>query len=289
MTAYGRAQLTNSWGRISLEIASVNRKHLEINIFLPQELSRFDPHLRKILNESIHRGQVTVKVFAYFEKATPVTVTPNMALARQLNKAWETIAKELGMPKQDLNLSLLAQEKGIILYEETTENEQTYLSTLTEALQQALQPFLMMRELEGSTLQKEIAQRLQLLKNFIDQVEFLAPQATEKYRQKLSSRLEGLFPNLTDNEDKLLREVALFAERSDITEEITRFKSHLDQASKLIQSKEPIGKTLEFLLQEMQREVNTTGAKAADVGISRLVVDMKSELEKIREQIQNVE
>lgn len=289
MTAYGRAHLTTAWGRITAEIQSVNRKHLELNIVLPKELSRFDTHLRKLLSAAINRGQVSIKITAFFDQAMPVTVSPNLALARQLKKAWEAIAKDLNLPKESINLSLLAQEGELLRYEEAVENEENYKSALTQVVERALEEFLSMRTREGSSLQQDIVQRFGVIRNQTAQIADIAPQVTEKYRQKLSSKLQELFANLGDNEERLLREVSLFAERSDITEEITRLQSHLNQAEDLLQSTAPIGKTLEFLLQEMQREINTTGSKAADVSISRLVVDVKSELEKIREQIQNIE
>lgn len=290
MTAYGRGVVASSLGRFVAEIQSVNRKYLEINLIIPKEFSRFDFNLRKIISSAISRGQVTVKVVAYFDEESPSVIMPNLPLVRQLKSAWEAIADELQIKKENaLSLSLLASEPGILLYGEELINETQYSQVLEEVVGVALQEFIDMREREGATLQRDIAARLENLHSWIDRIQQRSPDATVKYRNKLKERIEEVLAGAIENEERILREVAIFADRIDITEEITRFQSHLNQFDALLRSEDGAGKTLEFLLQELNREINTIGAKSADMDVSRTVVEIKSELERIREQVQNVE
>lgn len=291
MTAYGRACVVTALGRFVVEIQSVNRKFLEINTVLPKEFLRFDGEIKKWIASSIMRGQINVKVSVALEQTTPLVVTPNLPLARQIKAAWDKIAEDLQLEdNQGFRLSMLAQETGVLLYDENIEEEQEYLKGFRQAVESALKGLIEMKIREGNELQKDIEARLSRLKNWIAQVAVKAPEATKKYRQKLVERLQEVLPGCVENEEKILREVCVFAERVDIAEEITRFDSHLKQFSDLLNaSTESIGKTLEFLLQELNREINTIGSKSSDVEVSRLVIEVKSELERIREQIQNVE
>lgn len=289
MTAYGRASVTNALGRFTAEIQSVNRKYLEINMFLPKELQRFENEIRKIVSAEIVRGQIVVKLFAHFDRVSPITVSPNIPLAKQVKNAWEQIAQELQL-SQEISLDILAAQENLLDYNEEMENEEEYRSVVLEAIKQALKQFLQMRLQEGKALQEDITKRLAKLQDCIGQIEKKAPTATERYRQKLLERINELVPGMTENEERVLREVCVYADKIDITEEITRFNSHLNQCSTLINSSAThVGKTFEFLLQEMGREVNTIGSKSSDIDAAKYVIEMKTELERIREQIQNIE
>lgn len=289
MTAYGRAHFSNELGRFGAEIQSVNRKYLELQLFLPKELSRFEPDLRKLISETVFRGQITIKISAYFEKTLPLTVTPNLVLAKQLKEAWDQIAQQLSI-ESPFNLELLAREKDILVYGDEIKNEEEYRSALFRTVQLALNDFLAMRLREGSALQRDIADRLVKMRQWVNSIAGRSQNATERQRQKLLERIEEVLGKSIENEERVLREVALYAERIDIMEEITRLHSHFNQAEELLRSDDAsVGKTFEFVLQEMLREINTIGSKSSDVEISRLVIDCKSELERIREQIQNVE
>lgn len=291
MTAYGRHSLSTPLGQFTVEIQSVNRKHLEINTLLPKELMRFDPDIRKIIGIAVVRGQVTVKLTAYFEKVMPITVMPNLPLVRQLKAAWDAIAKDLSLrDPSEFSLDLLHGEEGIFLYGENLQDEPGYRVAIFEVVEGALKAFLAMRAHEGEALQRDISSRLKKLSHWMDEIASRAGGATDKYRQKLLERLESLMPGIMENEERVLREICLYAERIDITEEITRFYSHLQQCEKLfLMEAGSIGKTFEFVLQELSREVNTIGSKSSDIEISRLVIEIKSELERMREQIQNIE
>lgn len=290
MTAYGRASLNTKIGHFVVEIQSVNRKFLEVNVFLPRELNQFDIELKKWLLPHLSRGQVVVKVNVNFEGVVPFVVRPNLPLVRQFKHAWDEIIKELGLELEEFKLSLLERTEGLFSYEENLNEEDNYRDALKQALEAALKGFLKMKIHEGSILQADISQRLVKIRQLLQIIEQKVPFATKKYREKLIARLDELLPGHTENEERILREIALFAEKIDITEEITRFYFHISHFEDLIHSQSlPVGKTLEFVLQELNREINTIGNKSSDLDIAKAVIDIKSEIERIREQIQNIE
>lgn len=290
MTAYGRASLDTKVGHFIVEIQSVNRKFLDVNVIIPRELGQFDIELKKWLLPYIARGQITIKVSVSFEGQVPFIVRPNLPLARQLKVAWDEIAKELSLPLHAFSLTLLEKAEGLLSYEENWAEEDNYRQALRQTLEAALKSFLHMKTHEGGILQADILHRLDHIRHAMHLVQKKAPTATKKYKDKLIARLDELLPGHVENEERVLREIALFAEKIDIMEEITRFFCHLSHFEELIQSTTlSVGKTLEFVLQELNREVNTMGSKSSDLEIARAVIDIKSELERIREQIQNVE
>lgn len=290
MTAYGRASLNTKAGHFVIEIQSVNRKFLEINVILPRQLSQFDVELKKWLMPHLARGQVSIKVNVSFEEVIPFNVKPNLPFARQLKNAWDKIGKELGLEENEFRLSLLENVEGLLSFEENQEEEENYRNILQQTLEVALKDFLHMKEQEGMVLQADIEQRIEKIRQSMQIIEQKAPFATKKYKEKLVARLEELLPGHVENEERVLREIALFAEKIDIAEEITRFYSHLAHFEELFLSTSlSVGKTMEFVLQELNREINTIGSKSSDLDIARAVIDIKSELERIREQIQNIE
>lgn len=291
MTAYGRATLELQGIRLSVELQSLNRKHLEFNIQLPPELTCFDSDLRHWLTAAITRGQICVKVQAIFDDEAPVRARPNLALAVQLRDAWKKVASSLGLTLDDaVIMQLLSQQEGLITYENSAHENEALHEVLKQTLAMATDKLLSMKIAEGMVLQADITMRLAHLETWLKRVEELAPLTVGRYCQKLRERLAELLPHGLENDERILREVGIYADRVDINEETLRFKSHLQQFYSLINSAEcDIGKTLDFLVQEMKREVNTIGSKAAELEIAQIVIDMKSEIERIREQIQNVE
>lgn len=289
MTAYGRGSFQSEIGHFIAEIQSVNRKFLDIQIQLPKELIRFEAELRRYLIPHMARGQVSLKIFATFDDMIPVVVHPNLPLARQLKGAWDRIAAELGVPAKKFDLSLLAKEDEIISFESNLHDEQLYHDALLQVVKDAMKGFQEMKRMEGAALQQDIGSRIAKMKDILSMIQEKAPTATKKYREKLLARLEELLPGSVENDERVYREVAIFAEKVDIAEEVTRFSYHLKHALELLDSKDSVGKTFEFVIQEMNREANTIGSKSSDLEITRNVIDIKSELEKIREQIQNVE
>lgn len=289
MTAYSRAALHSDVGDFVVEIQSVNRKYLEVVTSLPKELSFLEIELKKWLLPYVSRGQINLKISVAYENTSPIIVHPNLPLARQIKKAWDEITDTLQL-KQEFNLSLLADVEDILLFEDNLKEEDRYRNALKEALEQALERFVHMKMQEGAVLQADIMERIKRIEGWIGQVEQKTPKTVQKYREKLLSRLQEILPGSIESDDRILREVAIFAEKVDIAEEVTRFSCHLKHFEELIESEATtIGKTLEFVLQELNREVNTIGSKSSDLDVARYVIDIKSELERIREQIQNVE
>lgn len=293
MTAYGRGMVVFTYGRLTVEIQSVNRRFLDINIALPRLLTRFEEKIRKAISSQVGRGMVNVSVEWRFESRQSRSILPNLSLARQLKDAWERLAYELGLEAK-VDLALLAQEKEILIYEENLEDEEETLKALESALFEALDQLRAMKGKEGNFLAADLKTRVSLLQELVGGIGERAKDHAERYRQKLSQRLEELFSGSASNEERILREVAVYAERIDITEEIVRFKSHLIQFKELLEKPLEIetdtrGRTLDFLIQELNREINTIGSKVLDAEATQKVVLVKSELEKMREQIQNVE
>lgn len=292
MTAYGRASLALPLGLFAVEIQSVNRKHLEVHVLLPKELQRFEVEIKKILGSQLSRGQISVKVSLTSQESTPLEVSINIPLVRQLKAAWDKVTTDLGLDpttqKFDLNLFLI--QPGVLLYNENLQDESEYRQAIELVTQDALVKLVGMKDREGATLQEDVEMRLHHLSDCIEQISSKTTGATSKYRQKLVERLEEVLAGCVENEERILREVCLYADRVDIVEEVIRFRSHLKQMHELLISKEMhVGKTLEFIVQELHREINTIGSKSSDMEISRLVIEVKSDLERMREQIQNIE
>lgn len=290
MTAYGRAALISSLGRISIEIQSVNRKHLEINTILPSEFFRFDADIKKWVSNVISRGQVNVKIRIIFETTSPLTALPNLPLAQQIQKAWYELAANLNIQIDDRSLvQILSNAENILLYDDL-QNEEGYKTILHQAMEQALAQLLLMKETEGNALHIDISARQDIISQMIAKVAEKAHGATIRYREKLQERLQEVLGASIENEERILREVCVFADKIDITEELIRFDSHLAQMRSILKSKEQsVGKTMEFLIQELNREINTIASKSSDAEVSGSVIKIKTELERIREQIQNIE
>ncbi|MEI8365663.1 MAG: YicC/YloC family endoribonuclease [Parachlamydiaceae bacterium] len=292
MTAYSRVSTVSTLGHFSIELQSVNRKHLEINTLgIPKEFVRYDADIRKWIAAAVGRGQVNVRICAAFDAESPLVVMPNLALARQLKEAWGVLAKDIGMEVDNRGLlTILSKVDDIMLYDENTQDLDAYRDMLHVLVEKALAQFLAMKVAEGKALHDDISMRFALLGKWIEEIAVKAPQATDRYRQKLQERLQEVLGASTELDERLLREVCVYADKIDIAEELTRFQSHLQQSAALINSKaQSIGKTLEFIVQELNREVNTIGSKSSDVDVSRTVIAIKTELERIREQIQNIE
>ncbi len=287
MTAYGRAQTSAFFGRVVVEIHCLNRKFLDIAINAPRELQCFDPDLRKWVSERLQRGRVTVTLKAVFEGEGPIQMEPNLALVRQLKSAHESIGGAIGDPTL-LTADALMNMEGVLTATVAIEDEAAYRAPLREAFDLAMTAFNSMQEREGEALLDDIYQRAQQVRSQIEQIAPLANGACEKYRAKLMERIHQINTG-SEFDDRIMREVALYAERIDIEEELTRMRSHLTQLEAMLQSEGPVGKTLDFLLQELFREINTIASKSSDIEISHLVVASKGELERIREQVQNVE
>jgi len=289
MTGYGRGECSQRGFKVTVEVSSVNRKQTEIAVNLPRELEVLEARARDEINRRVARGRLTVRVSVHAAEGASGKMRINAALARIYARQLRTLAKSLRLP-DEVTLDLLARAPGVLQpAEEITEAEELWPAT-GEALRAALEVMLKMREREGAWLAKDLSTRAARMRAAVRRVRALAPRSAERYRAQLLARIKaaGLDAPALDDE-RLLKEIFYFADRSDISEELTRLESHFQQFDDCVKSKEPVGRTLDFLAQEMNREVNTLGAKANDGVISREVVLLKAELEKFREQVQNVE
>ncbi|MDR3625164.1 MAG: YicC family protein [Chlamydiales bacterium] len=290
MTAYSKTHLTHELGCFTLEIQSVNRKFLELQINLPRELSSFEPFLRKILQKELVCGHVNLTLRASFEQASLFKITPNLLLAKEIYNAWLSIAATLGLDSKSFDLKLLSENPNILTYSENTELEKTCEDIIDLLVREGLSQLVRMREEEGKALKHDFLLRLELLEDSMKKVSALVQASPEKYRQKLLQRIKESLPDSIESEERLLREMIIYAEKSCVQEEITRFYSHISQFKDLLDGKKlGIGKNLDFLTQELARELNTFGAKTSDLDSSKLILEMKTELARIREQVQNVE
>lgn len=289
MTGFGRSIRKTPFGRITTEIQTVNRKHLELFVNLPKEYSLYEMEVRKWVSQKIGRGQVSVRVFLMPPEESLVKL-PDAASLKRMKEAWTKLVQECGLDEKSVDLPFLMQALSSTPQNGPSEWKEEELHALKECVLEAMQAALEMRSVEGIALEKDIENRLKQIQKSIQEIEKLSPDQVFKQRAKLQERMAEVLQPGSDLDERLLREIAFFAERVDIAEEITRIRSHLEQFKQVLHANESnVGRKLEFVLQEMGREINTIGSKSQDAAISRLVVEVKSELEKIREQIQNVE
>ena len=282
MTGFGRAILSDQSGKLTVEITAVNRKYLEIFISSPREFVQFEHVVRKWVGDRATRGQISVRI--YFVPAKMEGILPEPAVLRTLKRDWDRLADEAGIDSKEVTLTFLTQ----YLPTRPQESSDEELFALKTCVHEAIESLMAMKLAEGKALSADLTFRIQELEKMIGEIEKHAPDATEKMRAKLFEKMQEALRSTPDLEERLLREIALFAERVDITEEITRFRSHIEQFKGFLKG-DIVGRKMDFLLQEMGREVNTIGSKAMEAKISHTVVAMKSELEKIREQVQNIE
>ncbi|MBT5470479.1 MAG: YicC family protein [Nitrospina sp.] len=289
MTGFGRAECQNEDYTYQAEVRSVNNRFIEINTRLPKAYADLEQPLKKLIKSYCSRGSLslTISIANSNENSGEWEVKPNLQLATQYVDALNQIRDTLGLVGE-IDLKSLTGLRDIIKIEplaiDPAKNE-LILNIATEALV-SLQK---MKAEEGANLQKDLAQRIDAIEGHAAEIESRHPLVIVEYQDKLKERIKSLSEGLDLDEARLAQEAALLADRCDITEEIIRLRSHLNQFRSFFNTKEPIGRKLEFITQEINREVNTTGSKSSDITISNRVIEMKSELEKIREQVQNIE
>jgi uncharacterized protein (TIGR00255 family) len=291
MTAYGRATRATSLATWVVEIHTVNRKFLDIHVILPKEFLRFDLDVRRWISEAMFRGQVTVRIALQIEDVVAHTFQSSLKVLKNLKETWEKIAGDLGYdPKESVTFPFLTAQLPTAVSHDIVAFEDEQRQALKEAIHAALEEVMQMKQREGKSIEQDILMRLEIIEGDCAKVEKLSSSAPTYYRTKLQERIQELGQLKKEDEDRILREIVIFAEKTDITEELTRLRSHILQFRHYLEVEEKsIGKTLEFLTQEMNREMNTLAAKSADSEIAHSSINMKSELEKIREQVQNIE
>ena len=290
MTGHGRGSaLADGW-RISVECSSVNRKGIEIAISIPKPLSMLEPKLREIIQKRISRGRINITVS--LENATSAEASPSVIdkqAARRVLNELQALQAELALPGE-ISLELLLRSPGVVrnVGEETPDAEKLW-PVVQQSLGEALDRMITMRKKEGAHLVTDMLKRIKLLESAAKAIRTRVPGVLRTRRDHLKTRLEELGLPLPVNDPALARELAFMAERSDITEELTRLESHFTQCRESLNGREPAGRTLDYLAQEMFREFNTLGNKAGDASISQRVVQSKAELDRIREQVANLE
>ncbi len=291
MTGYGSGRATAANGaQCAVEVQSVNRKQAELMINLPRDLSSLEPAVREIVNSRVARGRLVINVNPQARAAATVATAPalDVAAARAYYQAMLALQKELGAGGE-IGIEMVLRAPGVLrLTEETVSPDQVW-PQVEAALRQALDELVRMRTREGQNLANDLRARLEEMRARLGEIRRRQPDAAQHYRQALQDRLKRAGLELPLEEDRLLKEVILFADKADISEEVTRMESHLDQFVALLAKDEPVGRTMDFLTQEMARELNTLGAKANDLAIGQLALACKTELDKVREQVQNIE
>jgi uncharacterized protein (TIGR00255 family) len=290
MTGYGRGDCSQDGFKITVELSSVNRKQSEIAVNLPREMEMLEAQIRDLINRFIARGRLTVRVTLHAGASlTAARMHLNIPLAKAYARELNRLSKKLRL-SGPVTLDHLARAPGVFQTDEQLAVEEDFWPAVEKALQKAMSGLLRMRSREGSHLAADLAQRIKVMRKAVAKIQKHAPRVAARYREQLLERIRvaGLDAPAPDDE-RLLKEVVYFADRSDISEELTRLQSHFQQFDDCQRSREPVGRMLDFLAQEMNREVNTIGSKANDSLISREVVTLKAELEKFREQAQNVE
>ncbi len=288
MTGYGRGEVDEAGVRIDVAVNSVNRKQSDVAVNLPRELAALEPRIRQAVAERFSRGRTNVVVTCEANAPGDRKLALDTTLARSYHEAMRTLQEELGAAGE-VTIGMVLQAPGVMRFAEDEVAPDALWPTLEKALRLALDELLKMRQREGKHLAKDLIHRLKLVRQLLKEVRKLHPAVAEKYRATLLDRISKAGLELAPNDERLHKEVAFYADRSDVSEELTRLESHLAQFAHHLRKDEPVGRTLEFITQEISRELNTLGAKAGDAEISNRVVACKSEVEKIREQIQNLE
>ena len=290
MTGYGRGECTAKGARITVELNSVNRKQAEVSLSVPAELESIESDLRDLILASVSRGRVSGRVVLQYTGASRASaVAVNETQAKAYRRELSKLAKSLEIP-DNLSLDSLLRLPGVLESAQPTLDAKAFRAPIKRALGQALEGLLSMREKEGGNLGRDLAKRLAKLRRIVKRVAKLAPDVLKHHRERLIERLKKANVDVPDmDDDRLLREIVYYTDRTDITEELTRLDSHFVQLEECLSDVVPVGRKLDFLAQEMFREINTIGSKANDANISSEVVTLKTELEKIREQVQNVE
>lgn len=286
MTGYGRGTARFEGRQIAVELSSVNRKQAEIYLTLPRELAELEPRVRDEINTHISRGRLTVSVALHTRPSSQAGV--NLAAARAYRAQLDDLRKALKLGG-DVTLEQVLRGPGVMETETAEIDVEAAWLELRKALKIALKHFVQMREIEGNALATDLRTRTLAIQKNTREIERLASRVAEHHRAALLDRAAKAGLEIAPSDERLIKEIVFFADRSDISEELTRLRSHLDQFLGHFQRKEPVGRTLDFLLQELFREINTIGNKANFLAISQIVVVVKTELEKLREQVQNIE
>ena len=288
MTGYGRAVETVNGREFTVEVRSVNNRYLDCTVKLPRMLSFAEEAVKQAVKATISRGKVDVYITVHSESAADVQVSLNKPLVEGYLAAMKEMVSEYGVT-DDISVSLLSRMSEVFTVEKPQVDEDALKNDLMGVVNQALESYDAMRSVEGQALENDLRSRGNTILELVSQVEAGNAQTVIDYRTRLENKLKEVLANTAIDESRILTEAAIFADKVAVDEESVRLRSHLEQMNTMLTKGGALGRKLDFLLQEMNRESNTIGSKCTDVRLARIVVDIKAELEKIREQTQNIE
>ena len=288
MTGFGRCEQVTSSHAVIVEIKSVNHRYFEFSSRVPRGYGFLEEKLKSYLQTKISRGKVDVYVSYETLEDGEVQVQVNHDPASGYVAALHELARRYGV-KEDLSATALSRYPDVLTVHRSPEDEEKVWGIVRGVLDEALASFLSMRETEGARLKEDVLRRAETILSIVSKIEERSPQTVEEYRAKLQARLNEMLADVKLDEQRILTEAAIFADKVAVAEETVRLRSHFTQFSNMLESGEAVGRKLDFIVQEMNREANTIGSKASDSAIAYMVVDIKAEIEKIREQIQNIQ
>ena len=288
MTGYGRAVETVNGREFTVELRSVNNRYLDCNVKLPRSLTFAEEAVKQAVKATISRGKVDVFITVRSESASDVKITLNAAMVEGYLNAMKQMVSDYGV-QDDISVSVISRMPEVFSVEKPEVDEEQLLADLMGVVKQALANYDAMRAAEGKALENDLRSRGNTILELVSQVEAGNGQTVQDYRTRLYNKLKEVLANTSIDENRILTEAAIFADKVAVDEETVRLRSHLEQMNNMLTTGGAIGRKLDFLLQEMNRESNTIGSKCSDVKLARIVVDIKAELEKIREQTQNIE
>lgn len=288
MTGYGRSQKVLNGRDILVEIRSVNHRYYEYSSRIPRVYNYIDDKLKALLKTGISRGKVEVSVTVNNIEGKDALIAINSGIAAGYIEALRGVSEKLNL-QDDLKLSNLLRLPDVFNVQKAPDDEEQIWNDVSEVVTEALSRFVEMRQIEGEKLKLDVTEKADMILGMVSKVEELSPLTVENYRNRLYAKLSEVLEGKDVDQQRIVTEAAVFAEKIAVDEETVRLRSHISQLKAMLDSDEAIGRKLDFIVQEMNREVNTIGSKAQDLNITKLVVDMKAEIEKIREQIQNIE
>ena len=288
MTGFGRYEFSSAQRKITVEMKSVNHRYNEISIRMPKKLNMFETAIRTILKQYMSRGKVDVFITYEDESEGKASVRYNEAIATEYLSYLKKMSETFGL-EYDIRVSTLSKYPEVLVLEEQAQNEEDIWNDVEVAVRGCCEKFVETRIAEGNHLKEDILQKLDLILSMVEKVEARSPQIVAEYREKLMTKVAELLGATNVDQTVLATEITVFADKICVDEETVRLRAHVDNMKKTLDCKENVGRKLDFIAQEMNREANTTLSKANDIELSNLAIDLKTEIEKIREQIQNIE
>lgn len=288
MTGFGRAEATAGGKLITVELKSVNHRYFEFNCRTSRGYAFLEEKLKSYLSTRVSRGKIDMFVSIASVSDSDVEVVVNHSLASAYAKAFSEISETYGV-ENDLTASVLSRISDVLTVHKVQEDENEIFDLVLPVAEEAVNKFITMREVEGQRLADDVMGRAKTILDIVSVIEERSPETVKEYEKRLYDRISELLESTTVDQQRILTEAAIFADKVAVAEETVRLRSHFDQMESIMQSSEAVGRKLDFIMQEMNREANTIGSKVTDAELAHRVVDIKAELEKIREQIQNIE